>query len=173
MKKAVKKVKKQQTITKKTKNEITELRKLAYIFGSLVLIFLIFYGIAYLKLSNKENKKEEVVKYIQYEEILINNILNQNKNEYYVLMYNNKEDYEKYYFYYVKKYSSKENTLFTYLIDINNSFNSMYKNDTSNLNVTNINELKVKEDALLKISNGTIVEVHEGMDNISNYLNNL
>ena len=58
MKKAVKKVKKQQTTTKKTKNEITELRKLAYIFGSLVLIFLIFYGIAYLKLSNKENKTE-------------------------------------------------------------------------------------------------------------------
>ena len=51
MKKAVKKVTKKE---EKGKNEISELRKLAYIFSSIIVVFLIFYGIAYLKMNNKK-----------------------------------------------------------------------------------------------------------------------
>lgn len=174
MKKAVKKVNK--TTNKKNDNvknvgsEITELRKLAYIFGIIILVFLIFYGIAYLKLNNNNKQEEEIVKNIQYEEILVNNILNQNKENYYVLIYNDEVDYSNYYYYYVQKYNKNENSLFVYLVDIENAFNIAYKSDTSNLMVDDISKISIKEDTLLKISNGKIVSSFEGMENIVNNL---
>ena len=80
MKKAVIKNKK---TAKVEKNEISELRKLAYIFGSMLLIFVAFYGIACLKM--KSDKKDDVAQTIQYNKILVNNILKQNNDEYYVV----------------------------------------------------------------------------------------
>jgi len=172
MKKAVKKVTKKE---EKGKNEISELKKLAYIFSSIIVVFLIFYGIAYLKMNNKKSPDDEIVTSIQYEKILVSNILNQNKEDYYVLIYNDEEIYNNYYFHYISSYSKKENSLFTYLVDINNSFNSSYKalEEASNLNVSNISDLKVKEDTLLKISNGKIISTTEGMENISTYIKSL
>lgn len=174
MKKAVKKVdKKVNKKVEKTntnKNEMAELKKLAYIFVAIVLVFMIFYGIAYLKMSNKNNKKEEIVSSIQYEEILVSNTLKQNKDNYYVLIYNDVEEYNNYYYYYVQKYSKNNNSLHVYLADIENSFNSMYKADVSKLNVSDISDIRISKDTLLKISNGKIVAYYEGMENIVNNL---
>lgn len=170
MKKAVKKVNKKNINEKKVENEIIELKKLAYIFGIIVLVFCLFYGIAYLKMNKKENNKDEIVVNIQYEEILVNNILKQNKDSYYVLVYNNVEEYNNYYYHYVQKYSKEEKALHVYLVDINNSFNKLYKADTSVLKVDDISKIRIKEDTLLKISNGKIVSSFEGMENIVNNL---
>ena len=174
MKKAVKKTDKKANKknynVRNNKNEISELRKLAYIFGTIILVFLIFYGIAYLKMNNKTKAEDEIVQSIQYEEILVSNILKQNKDNYYVLIYNDEKDYNNYYYYYVQAYKKNENSLYVYLTDIQNSFNSVYKADTSNLNVDDISKIRIKEDTLLKISNGRIVSYYEGMENIVNNL---
>lgn len=172
MKKAVKKTNKQIKNNKKEVSEVSELRKLTYIFGSIVLVFLVFYGIAYLKMNHKK-EEEEIVSFIQYEKILVNNIVNQNQKDYYALVYNDEEDYAGYYIYYIQKYSKNENALFTYLIDMNDSFNHSYKSDISNLNVTDISQIRFKEDTLLKISDGKIIETYEGMETIANYLKQL
>lgn len=170
MKKAVKKTKKSVKVENK---EISELRKLAYIFGAMLIIFLVFYGIACLKMNSGKNKKEDIESTIQYNKILINNILNQNKDEYYVLVYNDVSDYNGYYYYYLQKYMKEEESLSTYMVDINDSFNKSYKSEVSNLYVDNILDIRINEDALLKINNGRIIEAYEGMENIANHLKEL
>lgn len=168
MKKAVKKSQKNIKVEKK---EISELRKLAYIFGGIVLIFLIFYAIAYFKMNS--SKKEDTSQTIQYSKILVSNILKQNKDEYFVLIYNDEKDYSNYYYNYINTYNKKENSLTTYFIDINDGFNLSYKNEQSSLFVEDVSNLKINEDALLKISNGKIVEAKEGMENIVTYIKGL
>ena len=164
MKKAVIKNKK---TAKVEKNEISELRKLAYIFGSMLLIFVAFYGIACLKM--KSDKKDDVAQTIQYNKILVNNILKQNNDEYYVLIYNDEKDYSGYYYYYLQK----DNSLATYFVDLEDAFNKNYKSEESSLFVETLEKFKIKEDTLLKISNGKVVDAKEGQENIANYIKEL
>lgn len=168
MKKAVIKNKK---IAKVEKNEISELRKLAYIFGSMLLIFVAFYGIACLKM--KSDKKDDIAQTIQYNKILVNNILKQNNDEYYVLIYNDEKDYSGYYYYYLQAYKKKDNALATYFVDLEDAFNKNYKSEESSLFVETPEKFKIKEDTLLKISNGKVVDAKEGQENIANYIKEL
>lgn len=151
-------------------NTAPELQKLAYIFGSLVVIFLLFYAITYfkLKLDNEKDKKVDVSQTIQFDEILTGNLLKQNNDEYYVLVYDKEEEFTNMYRAFINIYIKKEDALRVYYSDLNNTFNAQFKNENSNLKITNIGDLKIKTTTLFKIKDGKIINVYEGEESVIN-----
>ena len=105
------KLRKTDYLTKKEEEEVIEeysVKRLIKIFIILLVIFGIFYGITYLVVKNKkaEITEEEPYAVIDEEKITISNLLNQKREEYYVLitkesLYNKKgslaSDYKKLY----------------------------------------------------------------------------
>ena len=168
MKKAVKKVVKPKKEAVQTKNEISELRKLAYTFASIVAIFLIFYGIAYLKTNKGIKNNDNVEKTIQYEEIILGNLLNRNETSYYVLVYNDQKDYNTLYNTLITEYEKEENALPIFYIDMNNAFNEPFKNEVNDFS-NNVSELKIKEDVLFLIKDSKISAHYTG-DSIASTL---
>ncbi|MDD3187518.1 MAG: hypothetical protein PHD02_03485 [Bacilli bacterium] len=162
-KKVTKKIQKNQSM-ENTGKEISELRKLAYIFCILLGLFLIFYGIAYLKAQNEEEEQEVVTEVIQYEEILANNIGQQSDDVYFVIVYHNEEDYTGLYTHYINTYSKLDAALNFYYVDMNNTFNSSFISDTNSLK--DVNNLKISTDVLFKIENGVIIRYYTGQESI-------
>lgn len=99
-------------------------------------------------------------------------ILVQNRNEYYVLISSDEDPKASIYSSYISSYEQKENSLKIYTADYSEGFNQKYIGETSNLKVSNINDLKITGTTLLKISNKQVVEAYEGAD-VQNALSNL
>lgn len=143
---------------------------IALIFAAFYLVFAIYNGeISFGK--DKETKKDVE---IQNQEILAGSIFNRIENEYYVLMYDFDGDF-----------SIKCNTIYNlylqkgtldkmYLVNLGSAFNKKYVADNVNsVNVSSIENLKVVNPTLLKISNGKVVESLTGIDAINNYVKTL
>ncbi len=148
---------------KNSKNNASEM-EMGNLF-KIILVILVVFGVFYIftyylqkdkKTTNVE--KPNTITTIQYDEILIGNILNQSESDYYVLIVN-KSDYDSRYKNYLSKSSAKSKFYYS-LID--NGLNRSYITDNSNLMVENIQDLKVSTTSLLKISNGKIVETYDG-----------
>lgn len=127
--------------------------------GVVLSVILIFYGITILI---NDNKKEEPIinndsTEIQYSEIIVGDIYNQKENEYYVLAYTDSSNSQTY----ISKaneyiYDNDSNKL--YFINLINAFNKKYLSTESNFE----NKFPTfKGNTLLKISNGSIVEIYE------------
>lgn len=167
-------------VEKNEKNEskIPELRKLAYIFGSLLVIFVLFYAIAYYKVNrnkNLETSKENVKENIQFDEILVANLFNQKNSEYYVLVYDDQDKFDSLYRSFINYYIANDQAQRVYYSNLNNTFNASYKtnDEKSNLKVTKIQDLKVKTDTLFQVKDGKIVNAYEGKDAIFNTFKSL
>lgn len=169
-------IKKQPKTNKKVqkKNNTDEITKLVEVVPVLLVVFAVFYIITYWVQKSKTkidtNEVEENV-IIQYDEILIGRLFEQNKSEYYVLIIdeNDTNDYTTY----LSSYKEKEGALRFYTAKIGNAFNKKYKSDTSSLNVQNIKELKVKDTTLLKIKEKKIEESFEGKTKVIEKLGSL
>ena len=136
-------------------------------------IFLIFYGITLLVTEKKAEETPVTEATIQYDEILLSSLFEQPNNEYYVLVTKENDDYLGVYSVYTSKYQSKENKLRLYSANLSSGFNSSYEAEESNLNTTKIEELKLKDSTLLKISNKKIVASYEGSTKIIEHLKNI
>lgn len=128
----------------------------------LVLIIALFYGITTLVINNKNNKTDdnpnETYTSIQYEEIIVSNILKQTSNDYYVLVTTKNDTNYKQYISDFTTYTTKKGALPTYRIDLDNSFNKNYLQDESNFE----GDLPVfKESTLLRIVDHNILEIYE------------
>lgn len=162
-----KKVNRKKEVIEET-NEMGQLRKLAYIFCILLGIFLIFYGIAYMK-TDKESKTETPIsEVIQYEEVLVSNIGKQSDDEYFALVYKKADNYKNIYSKYISVYSKLSDALNVYYSDLNNDFNKQYNSDKASL--TDINNLKFTDDVLFRIKKGTITKTYVGVDAITEQL---
>ena len=120
-----------------------------------------FYGITVLVLNNKKESKtteEEPYVSIQYESILVGNVLKQNSDDYYVLVTTkNSSNYQQYISDF-STYSTKKGSLPTYTVDLDNSFNKNYLQSESDFNA----EIPVfKTSTLLRVTNHKIVENYE------------
>lgn len=145
---------------KNNENEIGKLIKLVVI---VTLIFGLFYLITVL--INKEDKEEESTytpAQIQYDKILISNILKQNEDKYYVLIYDTDDVNQTTYTAYLINYKYKEDAIRYYTAELNNPLNSKYVSSESNLKVKKIEDFKVKEATLLKVEKGKITKFYEG-----------
>ncbi|MDD3341778.1 MAG: hypothetical protein PHN72_06305 [Bacilli bacterium] len=162
-----------------TKNVSTaksdEITKLVEIILVILVIFATFYLITYWvdhskkkTTTNKNESTDNAV--IQYDEILIGNILNQSPSTYYVLIMTKEDKTNKVFSTYTTNYSDKEGSLRLYTANLDDAFNKTYKSDSSKLDTENIEEVKVKENTLIKVENNKIVESIEGTSNIQNKL---
>lgn len=157
-------------------NEFTNLIKIVLIVTG---IFLAFYLITYLVAKNKANdtdKKDDTAETsIQYDEILMSNLLKQVGSEYYVLAYDAKDVYYDAYNTLITSYTGKDNTKRVYTSILSNGFNkSFYDVDAkSNTNITSIDELKLNSSTLIKVKDGKIETTYEGHDAIVTYLKTL
>lgn len=153
-------------------NEMTNFIKIILaVVGIVLVLYLVTYIINKNKYPDKED--EQIQASIQYDQILINKVLSQNKNEYYVLAKMKDDKYTETYDVYVGSYAYKEGALKIYTADLSSAFNKNYVSDESNLYVSNVDDIKFSKSTLIKISNGQVVEAYEGHENILGHLNSI
>ena len=146
-----------------------EMNKLATIFISVSLLFIAFYMITVF-VTNKPKVKVPTIVNLQYEEILVGSISNRGEENYYVLAYDKSNVNHDLYSYFLEEYSYLPTSTTFYTVDLGNIFNKPFIQDES---LFNDQTLFFKEDTILKISKGKIVEVTEGKEEIVNLFENL
>lgn len=161
---------------KKTNSMIStdnEMSKLILLIVIVAVVFAAFYFVTLFvtKDEKTEEKQENTTEAtIQYEKILVSNILSQKAKEYYVLVYFEDDNYVDLYKNYLSYYSTKEGSVPYYYVDVNEVFNKSFISEKSKLNVSNSKDFKFKETALLRIQDGKIISTYEGKDNITGKL---
>ncbi len=162
-------VKKKKIKIDKIKTEEQEqIEKFLKILGIILILILIIYGLTKIfvtKEANDENRKITAGE-INYDKLIVGNILNQVYDEYYVFAYKGNDSNAIYYSSVIDKYMSKESALKVYWIDLDNKLNEKYiadKSEVINKKPENLSDLKFKDYALLKIKN----------KKISNYIDNV
>ena len=157
-------------------NEFVKLLQLILIVTG---IFLAFYLVTWLFTDNsdkneKEEEKPEVS--IQYDEILMSNLLKQKDLEYYVLAYDAEDKYYDSYNMYIYNYSTQKDTKRVYTSVLSNGFNKKFYDKElkeSVIDAADISKLKLKDTSLIRVRRGTIRNVYEGHEEIINFLSTL
>lgn len=162
------------------KNEYS-LKKMISIIIVLLIILVAFYFITILVVKPvKDDNIDNSITEINSTKITLNNLLNRSEDEYYVLVtkeslydaINSKIDYTQLYNNYINEYSSLENALQFYNVDLDDALNKNYVGDE--LNISNqINEIKLNNEVLFKIKNKKIDEYFVGSSEILKVLSNL
>jgi hypothetical protein len=93
-----------------------------------------------------------------------------NNNEYYVMFYDFEDPTASVYETIISNYKTSHTDAIIYKVDLSKGFNQPYISETSNVNVSKINDLKIKGPTLIKIKNGSNVSYGEGKDVIKNIL---
>lgn len=142
-----------------------EFSKLIKIIIGICIFFTIFYILTTLiqKMdSNKEKKQSLDTNKVQYDEILLSRILDQPKDDYYVLIESKDEKQSAT----MATYVNQTEDTRIYTVDLGSAFNQKYWADTSNFNVTNMDEFKVKGTTLLHIQNHQVIDAKEDINEI-------
>lgn len=155
-----------------TSNELINLIKIIVV---VCVVLLAFYFITVLVNKNKKSDNftsDDTIAIIQYDKIIVGEILNRPEEEYYVLV--KKENDVNYDLYqsYLSIYSGKENALRVYNVDLSEVFNSNAIGEETNIN-TNIENFKFSDSTFIKIKNRTIENVFIGEEQIENHLKGL
>lgn len=133
----------------------------------LLLFFVVLYIITGLFITKElkwfGNDKEVEDKVEVTNKILATNCLRQMEEDYYVYFYDTTDED-----------SEVSNLLYgisekVYRVDLNDDFNSNFVGEPSGI-VENINDLKVSNPTLIKVSSETIVDFHSGKDEIKSAL---
>lgn len=152
-----------------------EFKKLTKVLVSVVVIFTLFFVITYfVTKEDKEPIVDPIVKTeIQYDEILIGELLNQNNSEYYVLVTKESDKYVGLYNAYLTIYNKKENASRVYTANLNNVFNKTYMSTESQFSFAYIKDIRFKQTTMLKIQNKQIISHYEAKEEIVNLLKDL
>ena len=155
-----KKVKKRKKIEKNNmKSNDNELLKLIKLVIIISIIFLMFYIITIFI-----NKEEEVLKpkaTIQYDEILMGNILNQPNDTYYVFIKDIDDSKIMVYNAYINNYLGLDDAKRVYTTTIDNPLNNQFIGDKVVIKVKDVKDLRFKETSLVKVEKGKITEYYE------------
>lgn len=152
--------------TTSSDNEFGKLIKLVII---VTLIFLVFYVITIFVNKKEEKKKTETPATIQYDEILIGNILNQQNETYYVLIQDKDDLNVPIYNAYISVYKKLSDTDRVYTATLNNPLNSRFVGEDVVFNVDNVKDLRFNKTAFIKVEKGKITAYYEE-DNIKKIL---
>jgi len=141
---------------KKIVNETSEEKYLSTFFITLGLL-LVFILIVYF-ISDFVLKEEEILKSVTLNvdsnEILASNIFDVADDNYYVIVYNSKKDTLGMVSYITQQYEDKN----IYVVDLAKTFNKNIISNTLSINTSDINEFKVKNEAIIKIKDGKNIE---------------
>lgn len=145
----------------------SEIKNLIIIVLIIVAIFFIFYGItAIIDPGNKPKNPEIVEETIQYNEIMVGQILNRSDKNYYVLVINNENEYNGLYESYLDMYVSKNKDGKYYTVDLDNAFNQKYRGESTLLKGNDVSLFKFSDTTLIKIKNQKIDKVYAEKDEI-------
>lgn len=138
------------------------------LFGIMVLvvlsIFFVFYGITLL-LDVEEQKQAGILEEtIQYQQILVGQILNQDNKDYYVLVKNDKNLYNSLYEMYLADYVGKKTSYYT--VDLNDNFNLNYRGEKTIVKGKSVSEFRFADTTLIKIKNKKVTNVYTTNDEI-------
>jgi len=145
--------------------EQKEIKNMLIILGSVILLVLVFFFITSYVVEKKQKTPLILQPAIQYDEILVNSILNRSPEKYYVLVAKNMDNTNLYNAY-LQIAKTKENALKVYTVNLENAFNISFLKETPNLSVTNINEIAFSEDTLILVEKGKIINSFEGREDI-------
>lgn len=145
-------------------NEMLKLIKLVVIVSLIVCVFYVITLFVNKKEEEKEETKTPAV--IQYDYILVGNILAQPNEDYYVLAKTSEDVNTKVYEAYLSNYKNTNKALRTYYIDLDNPLNSKFLNEESNFKIKDINEISFNQTTLLLIEDNKIKKAYEGKENI-------
>lgn len=153
-------------------NELINLIKIVVI---VCVILLAFYFITLL--VNKKTKgsafgNDDSVAVIQYDKIIVGEILNRPDNNYLVLVKKENDVNSNLYQSYLSIYSGKKNALKVYNVDLSEVFNSNYAGDETILD-KGIQNYKFSDTTIIKVDDGSISESYVGTEAIENYLKEL
>lgn len=150
----------------KLNNVVNENQQEIIRFLKILLLIVAFLGIIYVftqKVINKEtNINKSITKgTINYDKIILGTLLNQNYDEYYVFVYDGNSKDAIYYSALIDLYRNQKDSIKIYWADLNNHLNKKFiaNNEKEiNKNAKNLNELKVGDYTLIKVSNKKIVK---------------
>jgi hypothetical protein len=169
----VARVRKKEKIEAVTNTEAYSIQGMIKILFCLLIIFVIFYLITNFIIKNKEQAKEDAVSVIDSSRITLNQLLNRSEEEYFVIatkasLYKNSYidvNYITLYNEHINKYKQKEGSYSFYYVDLDNALNKNNLGD--NLNITDdLSKLKLNDEVLFKIKNGSIEKTYVGRDEI-------
>ena len=128
---------------KSSNDEVTKLVELIFV---ILVIFAAFYLITtWVTKKEKNTPKQDLGtiqdSVIQYDDILLGNLLKQNKEEYYVLLIDKKTEKSKFSSN-LSTYQEKEGSLKIYISYLDEAFNQPYKKEESHLITDDIESLK-------------------------------
>ncbi|MDD2434672.1 MAG: hypothetical protein PHO63_00255 [Bacilli bacterium] len=159
--------KKKRNTDQKPVDNSNEIKRLIQIILVIVVIFFVVYGLTLLiKEKRSSNNNEENIVEIQYKDILLGNLFNQNYKEYYVLVTTDEDNYKDLYNVYLSINDKSKNSQKIYTSNLSNSFNLKYKGEETNVKITNIEDLKLKTSTLIKVKDKKISNVYEGKEKI-------
>lgn len=173
-------IRKKQIKEKKVEQQEYSLKSMIIILLIISVVFGLFYFLT-MFLAKPATNEEQTQSVIDDSNITINQLLNRNEDEYYVLaikesLYNKggyiQTDYIKIYNSYINKYTEKDNSLKFYYIDLDNALN---KNSFGEkLNITqDLEKLILNDEVLFKIKKGKIEKTYIGKDKIIDKLSRI
>lgn len=152
--------------------ESDEYKKLLIIIAIIASVFLVFYlaTVLFTKKDDSDNifKNDLDASEIQYDEIIIGTMFNQNSDSYYVLLLEEDEQYKSLYDSYITTIRDNKDKIYT--VDLTNAFNKEYVSDKSSYNKDNF---KVKGTTLIKIEKSKITKSYEDKEKIADILYDL
>ena len=166
---------------KKKNNSIfssdNEMAKLILLIVIVAIAFGLFYVITLfvVKKDKTETTKEETTEaVIQYEKILVSNILSQKPEEYYVLAYTSDDEYVEAYKNNLTYFAmATENAVPYYFVELDNSLNKNFVTEKSKLDVSNSKDIGFSQTTLLRIKEGKIISKYEGKESITGKLDRM
>ena len=155
-----------------------EIRKLLIIIGAVCAVMLAFYFITEVVIKNKDksNNNQNDIKIepdIQYEQILMGSLFNQNESDYYVFVYDTEDAMLDLYNQYISSYNNLDSHLKIYKVNLSEDFNKSYIDEESHLSGSNIRDVKVTGTTLIRIKDKGISSSYEGSEQIVNKLKEL
>ena len=167
---AKKKINNKNTI--ETNNELVNLIKIIVIVCVILLAFYFITVFVSKKTKGSAFSNDDSVAVIQYDKIIVGEILNRPNSNYLVLVEKENDINSNLYQSYLSIYSGKENALKVYNVDLSEVFNLNYVGNETVLN-NGIQNYKFSDTTLIKASDGNISESYIGSEAIENCLKEL
>lgn len=161
-------------IDKYETDESKEVKRFVLILFGIIIVVLACYGITKIVKENKKDDVEEKITsgVIDYDKVTVGTILNRNINEYYVIVYNQKDENAIYYSAIITKYMKNTNAKKVFFCDLDNEINEKFysKDKNSNPQAKNASEFSFKDLTLIKVKNGKVDKYIEDLDTIKKEL---
>lgn len=161
------KMKKKNNETIISNNELKNLLKIILIICGVLLVFY-FITVLVQKNNNNTDNGDSTVAVIQYDKILVGEILNRKENEYYVLVDNKNDSYVDLY----KQYLDNLDKIKYYTVDLMDVFNQNNIGEETIVDGNDVQNYKFNETTLIKVTDGVLNGVYKNKESIIEYLKN-